>query len=367
METKTENTGNNRRRRTTALVIFSVVALIGLVSAFFYTGYRATHITTDDAFIEGRVHTIASKVEGTVRAVHVRDNQAVKKGDLLVELDAADFDVRMQEAAAALNAERSRLAEIRTNISVSQRQLAEMEARVEAARANLDLQNANLRQAAADLRRAENLLKKEAISRERYEKIHTGHDVAGAQVRAAREQVKQAEAGLESQRAVIRQIETALKSQAAVAEAREATLRKAELVRGYTKITAPADGIVTRKSVEAGNQIRDGQPLMAVVAPDDLWVTANYKETQLAGVRPGQRVRIRIDTYPDTVFWGRVESIMAGTGAVFSLFPPENATGNYVKVVQRIPVRIALDPRPDAPEVLRVGMSVVPTILVNEK
>ena len=139
----------------------------------------------------------------------------------------------------------------------------------------------------------------------------------------------------------------------------------AELNLSYTKICAPSDGYITRKSVEAGNQIQPGQPLMAVVALDDIWIVANYKETQLKNVKPGQRVKIKVDTYPGRIFTGKVDSIMAGTGAVFSLFPPENALGNYVKVVQRVPVKIVLDKEANKENILRIGMSVIPTVYVR--
>ena len=146
---------------------------------------------------------------------------------------------------------------------------------------------------------------------------------------------------------------------------KDAKLKTAELNRSYPKIYAPSDGYITKRSAEVGNQIQTGQPLMAIVPLEDIWVTANYKETQLKKVKPGQKVQLSVDTYPGRIFRGRIDSIMAGTGAVFSLFPPENATGNYVKVVQRIPVKIVLDKGTDPEHILRVGMSVVPTILVE--
>jgi membrane fusion protein (multidrug efflux system) len=146
---------------------------------------------------------------------------------------------------------------------------------------------------------------------------------------------------------------------------KEATAALAELNYEYTKIYAPVDGYVTRKSVQTGNQIQPGQPLMAVVALNDIWVTANFKETEMENIRPGQRVELTVDSYPGKVFSGKVDSIMAGTGVSFSLFPAENATGNYVKVVQRIPVKIVLDEGTDKDHVLRVGMSVEPTVIAK--
>jgi membrane fusion protein (multidrug efflux system) len=164
---------------------------------------------------------------------------------------------------------------------------------------------------------------------------------------------------------VITQAEAAKTTQLSEIKRREAQLMDAQLKYGYTKIYAPTDGHITKKNVEIGNQIQPGQPLMAVVSPEDMSILANYKETQLDKVRPGQKVKIKVDTYPGKTFDGKVDSIMAGTGAVFSLLPPENATGNYVKVVQRIPVKIVLDANTDPEHVLRIGMSVVPTILIK--
>ena len=361
-ETQQVNIG---KRKAAALFVFAVLAVAGVASVFFYMQYKSTHISTDDAFIEGNIHTIASKVPGTVRKVHVSDNQLVRKGDLILELDAADFDARTSEADAGLHTEHSKLAEASVKVETAQRQMSELNHRLEAAKANLELQEANLRQADADMKRAENLFRKEAISKERHEKVRTAYDVAFAQVKTAIEQVKQAEIAVKTQEAVIRQSESGMKAQEAAVRKGEAILKTAELNRSYTKLYAPSSGQITRKSVQPGNQVQPGQPLMAVVPLDNLWVIGNYKETQLTDVKPGQKVKIRVDTYPDRDFEGKVDSIMAGTGSAFSLFPPENATGNFVKVVQRIPVKIVLDKDTDAAHILRVGMSVEPTVIVK--
>jgi membrane fusion protein (multidrug efflux system) len=291
-EQQADESGHKKRK---AFLIVGIVAAIGLAAGWTYRSYLQTHLSTDDAFIEGNIHTIAPRVAGAVRSVPVSDNQQVKRGDLLVELDPADHRSRR-----------------------------------DAARANLELQRATLRLAERDRKRAEALLASEANSADRYDKAVSGHEIALAQVTLAEEQ-----------------------------------LRQAELNLGYTTITAPADGYVTRKTVQVGNQVQVGQPLMAVVSLDGLWVVANYKETEMGRIRPGQEVRITVDTFPGRTFRGQVDSIMAGTGVSFSLFPAENATGNYVKVVQRIPVKIRLDEGTDKDHVLRVGMSVVPTVLAK--
>jgi membrane fusion protein (multidrug efflux system) len=276
-------------------MIVGAVVAIGLIAGYFISAYNKTHISTDDAFIEGDIHTIAARISGSVKAVLVDDNQQVKPGDVLVELDPMDY--------------RSRL---------------------EASRANLELQRANLRQAKRELKRAKALFDQDAGSADRYDKAVSTREIAAAQVKLADEQ-----------------------------------LRQAGLNLGYTTLVAPSGGYVTRKSVQIGNQVQVGQPLMAIVGLDDIHIIANYKETELEHIRPGQNVRIKVDAYPGRIIKGTVDSIMAGTGVSFSLFPAENATGNYVKVVQRIPVKIVLEKDADKDHLLKVGMSVEPTVLVK--
>ncbi|MCX5696339.1 MAG: HlyD family secretion protein [Candidatus Omnitrophica bacterium] len=286
---------NNKKKKL--IILLSIVALgIGTLTAVhIINGF--THITTDDAYIEGRIHNIAPKVSGTVKSVNVEDNQGVKKGDILVEIDPVDYELKVNEAQA-----------------------------------NLDIRKASFTQASRDKDRAEALYKEEVFSKEKHENVLTAYNLAKAQTEAAEAQLKIAQQNLE-----------------------------------YTKIYAPSDGYVTSKSVEAGNQLQAGQPLMAVIALDDIWVVANYKETQLKNVKSGQRAQVRVDTYPGKVFNAKVDSIMAGTGAAFSLFPPENALGNYVKVVQRVPVKIVFDKSADEGHVLRIGMSCIPTIVTKNE
>ncbi len=357
---------NSQKRKKAALVAFASLAVIGAVVVFFYLQYKGTHIATDDAFIDGHIHTIAAKISGTVKTVFVDQNQAVKKGDPLIEIDPVDYDVKVNEADSAVNAEKAKLSERESAIEAAKKLLTELGARLEGARANVQLHEANFRQAELDLRRAEGLFKKDTISKEKLERAQTAYDVSGAQLKSSREALKQSEVALETQRAVVRQAEAAKITQAATVKQKEATLETAKLNSGYTRVVAPVDGYVTKKSVEVGNQIQPGQPIMAVVPLGDIYVTANYKETQLEKVRPGQKVDIKVDTYPGKVFKGKVDSIMAGTGAVFSLFPPENATGNFVKVVQRIPVKIVFEKDADPEHVLRMGMSVEPTVIVKK-
>ena len=320
------------------VVLVCLAVLTGVLGTMYFL-HSAMHIETDDAYIEGRIYTIASKIPGTALAVLVEDNQLVKKGDLLVQIDPVDYEVKVNEARAALNAQQS--------------SLNNAQAAINSAQANLEIQEATLKQAELDLKRAQKLVAEGALAQEKLDRAQTGHTLAQAQVKGAGEQLAQARAALDLAGALVKQ--------------REATLRAAQLNFEYTGIYAPADGYVTKKSVEAGNQMQPGQPLMAVVSLNDIWVVANYKETQLKNIHPGQKALIKVDTYPHKEFTGKVDSIMAGTGAAFSLFPPENALGSYVKIVQRIPVKIIFDGPNEDRKKLRIGMSVVPTIIARDE
>lgn len=313
---------NKKKKAIVLSIMFAAVAiLLGVVYSFMMSG----QITTDDAYIEGRIHSIASKVAGTVKEINVDDNQRVTKGQLLLEIDPADYDLQASLTKAAFEGEKVRLVDAQTGIRTSEISLA---------------------QATLDRKRAQELFKDNVLPKERYEKTLTAYKLAVEQLRAAKSN---------------RDLEKALIA------GREAAFKIAGLNLSYTKIFAPSDGYVANKSAESGNQIQAGQPLMAVVALDDIWITANYKETQLKKVRPGQQVKIKVDTYPGKTFTGKVDSIKVGTGAAFSLFPPENALGNYVKVVQRIPVKIVLDKSTDDRHILRIGMSCVPSIIIRDE
>jgi membrane fusion protein, multidrug efflux system len=319
-------------------VTVAVILVIGLGACLvYYLFHHLTYATTDDAYIEGRIHTVASKVPGTVQKVYVEDNQLVKKGDALVDIDPLDYIVKAKDAASALAAQKAKV--------------AEAAAKVEVARANIAIQTTALRQAELDSARAQKLFDAGAFTKEKLERSGTALALAKAQVKAANDQLAQAEATQELEASNVGQ--------------REAGLEAANLSLGYTKILAPADGYVTKKAIEVGNQIQAGQPLLAIVALDDVWVVANYKETQLKKVHAGQTVVFTVDTFTLNKFTGKVESIMAGTGAVYTIFPAENALGNFVKVVQRIPVKITIDKESLDGRQLRVGMSVIAKIRIK--
>ena len=396
-----------KTRKRAAIALFLAVLAATVVSGSAYWKYRQTHIATDDAFVDGRIHLVSPRVQGMVVEVRVRDNQPVKAGENLLVIDPEPFAVRESGAASAVSAGTADLAAARADLVASRSDvaaakedvaaalkdvegakthLAQLSAGIEAARARTALSAARLSQASRDAARMKQLIEREVVSREVYEKAQTEVEVAKAQDDLAREEMRLAEAAVPTQQALIAQREAFVAQRRAVLSQRESlvtqrqarigqqegqlrqresALTEAKLYRRYTAVLSPADGYVTRKSVETGQVVSPGQSVLAVAALDNVWVVANYKETDIERIRPGQEVDIRVDTYRRVRFQGKVDSIMAGTGSVFSLFPPENATGNYVKVVQRVPVKIVLSRGEDPAHVLRIGMSVVPTVRVR--
>jgi membrane fusion protein (multidrug efflux system) len=316
------------RRRSPArrIVLVSILA-VALIAGGLY-GWRTiafyrTHAETDDAYVEAHIDPVLPKIAGYVEEVRVDDNQRVKQGDLLLRIDARDYRSRAATAAADLQNARSAVLVARST--------------VQAAETNRD-------KTAADLKRYAALRAKEEVSQQQYDAAKAAADAAEAQVQAERGQVAAAEAK-------VRQ--------------KEADLDYARLQESYADVTAPSTGTVSRKSVEVGQFVQAGQPLLAIVSDEQPWVVANYKETQLKKMRVGQPVALDVDAYPKRPFRGRVQSIAAATGAKFALLPPDNATGNFTKVVQRVPVKIVLDEPPDPAHPLRAGMSVTATVDVR--
>jgi membrane fusion protein (multidrug efflux system) len=387
--------------------------------------YWSRHVSTDDAFVEAHVSPVSARVRGTVLEVLARDNQEVPAGAPLVRLDSRDLEVKVQQARAALATATGRLgmategvpmtdestrsqvtraeatvAGAALGIDSARRTLEERRSRlvarrasVQAALADVAARQADFERARLDHRRMGELIERGLIARQEFDHADAAFNTAAAALEATRRrvdvahaEVAQAEAEVAAQEVVLTQArrllegaeaahaearsrrrEVAIRSseavsvEAEVAEAR-ADLREAELNLEYATITAPVAGRVTRRTVEVGQTVQPGQPLLAIVDAAATWVVANYKETQLTHVRPGQRAWVTVDTHPDLVFRARVDSIQRGTGSRFSLLPPENASGNYVKVVQRIPVKLVLEPGQNGHALLVPGMSVVPVI-----
>jgi membrane fusion protein (multidrug efflux system) len=431
-------------RKWIILFVLVLVIVVGLIFGIPYYLYRVSHAKTDDAFIDAHITYLSSRVPGHVWKLHVNDNQLVKKGDLIIELDPRDFRMKVEQARAALSTTLSRSESADINVSLtgitSYALLEEADAAVELAKSAVNTSSARLAsarsqlsQVRADVNVAESYLlqsrsevkamqavyEKDMTDLKRYQQMYDANSVtkqqldhaiaatrvSSAELDAARKQVavaqakvlqaqsavqtakdrvmeqeslhaeaqaslKEAQASLAATRAAPQKVaysKSQLKTAGSQVEQARAALRQAELDLSYVKIYAPISGRITHKTVEPGDYIMQGQSLMAIV-PEDIYVTANYKETDLTHMKPGQQVTISVDAYPGVTFSGQVDSIQAGSGAQFSLLPPENATGNYIKVVQRIPVKIVFDEQPDANKYYVVpGMSVVPEVNIKER
>jgi membrane fusion protein (multidrug efflux system) len=340
-----------KSRRSRIIVFFVVLAalIIGGGYLFIHRGEE----TTDDAAIDGHTITISPKVSGYVKTLNIDDNQRVKAGDVLLEIDPTDYIIRRDRAQAALEA-----AQAAASASRSDAETTDISApsNLEAARAQVVAAQANWDKAVSDLNRMQRL-SNEARSQEQL-------DQAVAAEKSARSNLEDARAKLRSAATAPKAIASAQAQKdrlmAQVKQA-EADLAQAEDDLANTKLIAPSDGRITKRSVERGDYVQPGQQLGSLVGTD-LWVTADFKETQLDNMRPGQRVKIEIDAYPNLDIEGKVDSIQSGTGAFFSAFPPENATGNFVKIVQRVPVKIVFTHEPDASLPLGPGMSVTPIV-----
>jgi membrane fusion protein, multidrug efflux system len=391
--------------------------------------YYQTHESTDDAYVVGHVVPISPQVNGTVLAVHIADHQTVEAGQVLAQLDARDFEARVKqgEAAVAVATANLRRAELevpltqeststeteRTRATLRGAQIATQEAQqssaeadvrvrtteaaVAAAAAEVDMWHARLDIAQADFTRMQALRTDGVVSQQQFDTADSARKSAQAQWRASQQRLTQAQAEVERARVDLQTRQHGVeRSRARTAEAQavlagaqanrqtveikhaqvqtarallqqaQADLDAARLQLSYTTLQAPVAGVIARKHLEIGQVVQVGRPVLAVLPLHHVWVEANFKETQLRHMRAGQKATLHVDAYPDQVFSGTIESLSPGTGSVFSLLPPENATGNFVKVVQRIPVKIRLDMPVSAPFVLRPGMSVIATVRTRD-
>ncbi len=397
--------------RARAVVIGAVaVATVAAIGAYWYYSGRES---TDNAQVDGHITPIAARVGGTLLAVNVHENQLVEAGAVLVKIDSRDYEVALARAQAdladataaseaaqsgvpitatatssQLSTAKAAVERSQTGIDIAGQDIESARARRRSAQARLREARANQARTTKDLERMKQLVAKDEVSQQQYDLVATAAEAAAANTEAATaaladaeqallasegrrsqalQQTRQVQADLRTAQTAPEQV-TVTKARAASAEARvaqaKAALRQAEFNLQYTEVRAPVGGYVSKKSVEPGQVVQPGQPLCAIVALDDIWVMANFKETQLNDVRPGQRAVIHVDMYGED-FPAKVDSLSAATGARFSLLPPENATGNFVKVVQRIPVKILLDHPPSTDRPLRPGMSVTATVLTR--
>jgi membrane fusion protein (multidrug efflux system) len=440
-ETEPEEPATKKKRRF-PLVIVGAVALVAIIGGLIYWLYARQFESTDDAFIEADVVQISPKVSAYVTKVYVKGNQQVHKGDLLVELNAQDYEVRLEQAKAQLRTAQAQRNQSQANVDLTrktaaasqtqarsnvqttesnveqtkiaadakQSQIRQAQTAVKTAQANLAQTRTQVPQAQANLDLAQKeydrrlaLFNKGDISRQSLDQATTTLQTSQSQLDAARKQVDAAQSRVseaqanvvtaqDNYRQSLAQVdltrsqvdesngrlldadaaperiavtESQIGTSEASIEQAEAAVHQAELDLSYTKIYAPEDGFVTRKTVEEGQLVQPGAALMALSLSDDIWVVANFKETQLELMRIGQPVDIKVDAYPNDTFHGKIESFQVGTGSRFSVLPAENATGNYVKVVQRVPIKIVFDEKPDKVHLLAPGMSVEPSVKVK--
>jgi membrane fusion protein (multidrug efflux system) len=403
-----------RRKRRIRFIVLAVLVVAAIAAIPIYA-YYSVRESTDDAQIDGHVIPISPRIAGRIVSVLVDDNQPVKAGESLVQLDPADYQVAVDQAQAQVSTAQANFVESQTNVpltnittrssvnigttQINQAQAAlesakqsvnGERARLNSAKAQLAQSEANALKAQKDLARYKDLVDKDEISKQDYDSALAAADANAAQVESAKAQVvaaqhaqdqavaqvNQAKAQLAMAEVQYRQSRQVEPKQIALTQARykqaeaqakqyQAALDQAKLNLSYTLIKAPVNGVVSRKTAEPGVQVSPGQQLMSLIPLDDIWVTANFKETQLKRMQVGQAVEIEVDTFGGRQYRGHIDSIAGASGARFSLLPPQNATGNYVKVVQRIPIKIVLDPGENRDHQLRPGMSVVPTVLLN--
>jgi len=382
--------------RIAVLIALVVLLVVGFFAYRYFTSYEST----DDAQVDGHINSISARISGHVIKLNVHDNQYVQAGTVLLEIDPADYQIAYERAKAdfadaqaaataagvsvpitsintssQISASEADVSSARAGIQVAQQQL-------QAAKAHLQQAQANDVKAQNDLGRYKQLVGKQEISQQQYDQAVAAAQASSAAVEAARatadageQQVTQARGKLVQAEANWRYANTApkqmeitrAKAQSALAQAqrKKADLDQAQLNLQYTKVVAPVDGIVSDRTVEVGQNVVPGQELLKVINLNDIWITANFKETQLREMKPGQRVTIDVDAN-GLKYNAKVDSVAGASGARFSLLPPENATGNYVKVVQRIPVKIILDPGSNKDLQLRPGMSVTPKVWIRE-
>ena len=413
-------------RRRIVIGASAVVGLAGLLFGGWAWWQARSQVSTDDAYVEGAVTVISSKVSGNISEMLVKDNQAVKAGELLLRVDPRDYRAKRDQAAAAVKVTEAALRALRSELpmtrgvtvaqgdeargalegaraaeAASQSAVVEAQAQLEAKRAAASAAEADVAgaratavQAVREKERQRKLVAQGLVAQRDYDQAEAAEGTARASLEAferrkiqVEREAQQVEAALASRRLGVQQARervAELRGSLARAESQrhQVAMKEAEVARGeaalsqaqadlayaelqlqYTEVRAPVDGVVSKRTVELGQVAQMGQPLLAIVPLHDVWVIANFKETQLARIRPGMKAEVRVDTFSDRAFQGTVDSLAAGTGARFSLLPPENATGNWVKVVQRLPVKIKLDPGQFGnPDTLRAGMSAEVTV-----
>jgi membrane fusion protein (multidrug efflux system) len=357
-----EEPEENGSKALRALLIGTPIVLLLGAGIWFYSRNR---VSTDDAQVDGHLVPISCRVYGTVDKVLVEDNQAVKAGETLVVVDPRDLQARLDQTKAALSQARAQVDAAKADLErarVAYQQASGSD--LGTSKATIDARKASMDKAKADVQRMKPLAEREEVSAQQYDAYRTQADVAESEWRAAQQRLSSLQHEADIRKVAVGAAEARLASALAQVDQARASQDGLELQVGYTRIIAPVDGVVTRKFVEVGQTIQPGQGLLTLIPLHQSWVTANFKETQLARMKPGQEAEIKVDMNGLTLK-GKVDSIAGSTGSRMSLLPPENAVGNFVKVVQRIPVKIRIDEADAGKTILRPGMNVEATVIVN--
>ncbi len=342
-----------KKKKIVAPIILSIVVIAGIIYAIRTYSFNRHHETTDDAQIDGNISPVLPRISGYVNDIRFEDNTPVHKGDTLIILDDRDLRIKVLQAQAALD-------NAKANVDVVKANTGSAEATVMTAKSSIDLANVNVQKTKEDYDRCDALVKQHAATQAQLDAARALRDGALSQLDVAK---KQMDATQKQNSAALEQIKVA---QSLVAQ-RQADLDYANLQLSYSYIIAPVDGMVSKKNVQPGQFVQAGQALFSIVDETDIWIVANFKETQMENMMPGQSVDIHIDAFGDLPIQGEVENFSGATGARFALLPPDNATGNFVKVVQRVPVKIKLKVDKDIASKLRPGMSVSVVVNTDEK
>ncbi len=324
-----------------------------------------TRESTDDAFIAGHVVSIAPRIAGQVAAVHVLDNQMVRSNELLVEIDPADYAIIVAQKEAAAESQQASYKTMLAAWQLMQAKVTTAQADARKAQADAEAAESTAKKTQADFERAQDLLKQKTVSQQEFDTTQAANTKAQADWKSTQENVASARSKVDEANRTLAAAWAQVGTVQAQSQEAQTNIGAAKINLAYTKIFAPADGRVTRKSVETGDYLQTGQQIMSIVPPE-VWVVANFKESQLKNMKPGQRVTVAIDALGGKEFSAHVDSVQAGSGAQFSLLPPENATGNFVKVIQRVPVKILFDEPLPADHVIGPGLSVTPSVQVSK-
>jgi len=353
METK----ANNKNKRFA--IVLGILAVAGISFGMTKYIHGKHHEETDDAQVEGDISPIIPKVPGYVDRLLVDDNMVVKKGDTLVVLDDRDLSLRVLQAEAALENAKANLAATKAGLITSTENVYTAKSNLDASESSISIAEVRARRAEQDFKRYQELIKTNAITQQQYEQAEADKDAALKQLEVAKRQREALSRETASRRAQSTVSDRNIALAETVVKERSADLEYAKLQLSYAYITAPSAGVISRKSVQPGQFVQAGQSLFALVVDKQKWVIANFKETQLEKMKPGQEVEISVDAFPHESFKGKVESLSPATGARFALLPADNASGNFVKVVQRVPVKIVLTEAPEKAALLRAGMNVI--------